>query len=462
MTVNLLKQQISQAISIQDVVAFERCLDIYPIVDIAEALVSFSPEEIAPFFKVADYKQKAELFREFGEVTQYELFELLGPKFIASFFSEVESEVRADFYQSLESEEQEKFLPFLTKKVRADVLKLSEYEPDTAGGNMSTEFLYAIGGDNVEKTARNLKQDYRFRKNITNVYLVDEDMKLKGVISLVDLATANDNMLIDKLADPGPVFSRIDEDQSSVVQKMEKYYLSTIPVLNNQDQLVGVIYHEDMVAIIRKEDTEDLELLMGITQTDEGLDYLDMPSWLHFKKRATWVVSLAAVGIISGYIVHQFESTLDKLIILALYMPMVADTGGNTGSQAATVVIRSLALGEFTHRAWLKVIFKEFKVSLMLAACLGLLAFGKILILSGNTDIPPLLKLWKVALVISAALSMQVITATVIGAALPLTVKKFGGDPAVAASPAITTLVDITGLLIYFFMAVTFLDIDKV
>ncbi|MCS6824536.1 MAG: magnesium transporter [Cytophagaceae bacterium] len=155
----------------------------------------------------------------------------------------------------------------------------------------------------------------------------------------------------------------------------------------------------------------------------------------------------------------QYVNAIEKLLILALYMPMVADTGGNAGSQAATVVVRALALGQISLRNWWRILWKETKISLLLAICLGILAFVKVLFLSWETQVPSAFRLPDIAFVISLALSLQVITATVIGAGLPLLIKRLGGDPAVAASPAITTIVDITGLLIYFTLATLFFNL---
>jgi magnesium transporter len=168
-------------------------------------------------------------------------------------------------------------------------------------------------------------------------------------------------------------------------------------------------------------------------------------------------VGLAAVGILSGVIIHSYEEALDTLLILALYMPMMADTGGNVGSQAATVVVRALALGEITARSWFKVIFKEAKVALLIALCLGVFAYGKVYFLSYESDLPAGYTFGEVAFTISWALTLQAVSATLIGASLPMLVRWLGGGPAVAASPAITTAVDITGLLIYFGVATALL-----
>ena len=186
---------------------------------------------------------------------------------------------------------------------------------------------------------------------------------------------------------------------------------------------------------------------------------MDSSSFEHFKKRIWWIMSLSIVGIISGMIIHKFETTLEKLIILALYMPMVADTGGNICSQSATVVIRALALGHISLKDWFLVVWKELRIALMISCIIGGIAFLKVMFLSYETTIPSQFTIISIAFVISLALSFQAISSAVIGALLPLMVKFFGGDPAVAASPAITTIVDITGLLIYFTTATIILGV---
>jgi magnesium transporter len=242
----------------------------------------------------------------------------------------------------------------------------------------------------------------------------------------------------------------VNDDQEAVARLIEKYDLIAVPIVDENNVLVGIVTHDDAIDIIRQEQNEDMEKLMAIAGSHEIADYLRTPWWKHFSKRVYWIVGLAALGLFSGMIIHSFEQTLMNLLILALYMPMVADTGGNTGSQAATVVVRALALGQLRPKDFLKVLFKELQVSLGLAAVLGLLSFGKVMYLSRGSEIPLGYSLTKIAFAIAVALGLQVITATLIGAGLPLLVARFKHDPAVVASPALTTIVDITGLLIYF------------
>lgn len=216
---------------------------------------------------------------------------------------------------------------------------------------------------------------------------------------------------------------------------------------------------DDALDVLTQEHQEDVEKLMAIRGSHQAGAYLKTPALVHFKNRAVWIVGLAGLGLISGLIIHSFEASLMNLLILALYMPMVADTGGNTGSQSATVVVRALALGEIAPRDAWRVLFKELQISVLLALILGLLSWGKVLFLSQGTELPPGYALGTVGAATAIALALQVVTATLIGAVLPLVAARLNKDPAVVASPALTTIVDITGLLLYFTTAKLLLGI---
>jgi magnesium transporter len=202
--------------------------------------------------------------------------------------------------------------------------------------------------------------------------------------------------------------------------------------------------------IIRQEQTEDIEKLMAISGQHETTPYLKIPAWRHFRNRSGWIIALGVLGLISGMIVQRYEALLVQFAVLASFMPMLADTGGNTGSQSATLVIRALALREISIRDILRVLFKEFQVAVPLACVMAVLAFGRLIFFADPGMMPSGISLSLVGLAIGVALALQVMTATLIGAMLPLGAAAFKLDPAIVASPALTTIVDITGLLIYF------------
>lgn len=430
-----------------------------PVVEVSEVLQQLDEAELLSLLDSFTAEQQGLIVADFPLIRQLQLFKVLSKKRFAQLFEHMPSGSRADFFQHLTQHEQSALLPYLSKKSREDVLQLSAYPPETAGGIMNTDYATVFPEMTCAAAIEKVRSDAPSKKTIYYVYVVDSHHTMLGFITLKDLILASPDTKVADALHADFVFSYVDEDREEVARKIEKYDLVAIPVLNRAGQLVGIITHDAAIDVIRAEHSEDMQKFMGIVQANEAFDYMGTTSFRHFKKRVVWIISLAAVGIISGLIIHRYEHALEKLLILALYMPMVADTGGNSGSQSATVVVRALALGQVTLKNWLQILWKEMKISLLLAVCLGILAFGKVMFLSWETEIPATYSLPVIAFMISLALSLQVVSATVIGAGLPLLVKRFGGDPAVAASPAITTIVDITGLLIYFGMATWFFSI---
>ncbi len=423
-----------------------------PLAEVGEILQELSNEDLLDILPLFTPEQQGQIVSEFDITRQLNLFQHTSRKWFARVYENMVSDIRADLFQHFTEQEKISLLPYLSKATREDVLKLSSYEPDSAGGIMSTDFATVRENRTCAQAIDKVRSDAP-SKMVYYIYAVDNEMKLKGFLTIKDLILAGTDTPVSDIMYTEFAYATLNEDRESVAKKIEKYDLVAIPVVNDQNQLMGIVHHDDAIEVIRAEQTEDMEKFMGIIPGSEILNYTQTSVIGHFRKRVVWLSSLAVIGLISGIIIHAYEEALSALIILALYMPMVADTGGNTGSQAATVVIRALALGQITVKNWFSILFKEARVSILLAGVLGLIAFGKILFLSWETDVPDEFGLFYVAIGISAALSLQVITATILGAALPLIVKRFGGDPAVAASPAITTMVDITGLLIYFGIA---------
>jgi magnesium transporter len=400
-----------------------------PTVEVADFLVRLSPAQSLALLTKLPPNLQGGIFSELDEAYQLILYRLADKKAFAQIFTYMPSGARADFYQNLDGKEQVRLLPYLTKKIRENVIALSSYPPQTAGSIMSTDFATVLGDMTVKQAIHKLKEDAPSKKMIYYIYVVDANMRMIGFVSLKDLIMAEPDDLVAKSLHDKFIYGVVDEDQEAV---------------------------DNAIDIIRIEETEDMERFMGIVSNEETANYLKVSSFQHFKRRVAWILGLFITGILSSWVIHQHEYLLERITVLALYLPMITATGGNTGSQAASVVIRALSLGQITLRNWLVVIFKETKVALLLAISLFFLAFLKVLLLSSYNILEPY-SIYKVAFTIGIALSMQVVTSAIIGATLPLIAKYFNGDPAVAASPAITTLVDITGMIIYFSIAMAML-----
>lgn len=424
-----------------------------PTPDVVEFLEDKPVGDIISYLSELDVEDQGRIFSDFAMDLQLQIARTFDPKKVANIFRHMYSDIRADLYQQLEKEEQIKLLPYLDKKTREDVIILSAYPPETAGGIMNTDFATIYEGMSVAQAMAKIRHDAPSKDMVIYIYVVDDAMVLKGFVTLKELVLADPETKIDDLIDEFYVYAEVNEDRESVAKKVEKYDLAAIPVLNSLDQLVGIVGHNDAIEVIRAEQTEDMERLAGVIPSSEDEGYLETPSLKHFQRRVGWLVGLAAMGILSGMIISEYQGVLEKFLILAMYMPMMAATGGNTGTQAATVIIRAMSLGDVSNSDWLKVVVKELKISALLSICVAGLTYLKIVYLSFQGLAPESFTIAFVGMTISLAIAIQVITSAVIGAGLPLIVKRSGGDPAVVASPAITTLVDITGLLIYFSVA---------
>lgn len=423
-----------------------------PVVGVADFLAQQATADLLALLAQLPVEMQGAVFAEFDEQRQQAVYQLASKRDFATIFSHMPSSDRADFYQQMNDREQAKLFPYLTKRVREDVIVLSAYPPKTAGGIMSTDFATVLGEMTVKQAIRKLREDAPSKKMIYYIYVVDENMRMIGFVSLKDLIMNASTTQVTSILHHNFVYATVTEDQEAVAKRLEKYDLIAMPILNEEQQLVGIVSYDDAMEVIRLEQTEDMEKFMGIVSQETATDYLSTPSWQHFQKRVTWIVGLFITGFLSSLVIHRNKAILERITVLAVYLPMMADTGGNAGSQAASVVIRALSLGQVSLSNWLGIIFKEAKIGLWLALSLFLLAFLKVRILAGHISMEHH-SIYKLAFTIGLALSLQVITATIIGATLPLVAKYFNGDPAVAASPAITTIVDITGMSIYFAIA---------
>jgi len=418
--------------------------------EIAEQISALEPEEAWQIIELFDKHRRAEIFSFLDLQMQVDIAEIIERSKLVDLLTEMSSDDRVDLFKRFPEEKQELILPLLAQAEREDIRRLAEYPEGSAGSVMTSEYVAIPDNITVEDAIRRIRLEASQKETIFYIYVINEKRQLIGFVSLTDLIMAHPNTRIKDIMKKDVIYVTIDEDQEKVARKIQKYDLIAIPVVNGNNVLVGIVTHDDAIDIITQEQTEDLEKFMAIAGAHDAAAYNKTPVFTHFKNRAVWVVSLAAIGLVPGMIIHSFENTLMNLMILALYMPMVADTGGNVGSQSATVVVRALALGEVTFRDFFKVIWKEFRISLLLALALGILSWIKVVFLSSNSEMPLNFSLQQVSIVIAVALSLQVITSTLIGAMLPLVATKLRLDPAVVASPALTTIVDITGLLIYF------------
>ncbi|MCT4643217.1 MAG: magnesium transporter [Bacteriovoracaceae bacterium] len=447
-----LLDKLEELINFGDIEDIKEAFSEFPTAHVVDYLLTKSETEIISILNLMEHEVAGRIFSYFNTDKQYDLSKIIDRRTFSDIFTYMYSDARADLFQILSKEEQIELLPFLDKKTREDVIVLSAYPPETAGGIMSTDFATILIHMTCQQALAKIRHDAPSQKMIYYIYVVNDNMEMLGIITIKDLIMSDPKDIVKELYNDHFVYADVNDDREDVAGQIEKHDLVAIPVLNSLKQLVGIVSHEEAIDIIRAEHTEDMEKFMGIVPSIDEQGYLETTTISHFKRRVAWLVILAGVGLISGVIIQYYQGVLEHLIILALYMPMMTATGGNMGSQAATVVIRAIALDQIQDTDWIKILLKELRISFLLSFCVGGLVFLKIVIFSSQ-PLPQGLSHIYIGSIIGAAIAIQVISSAIIGAGLPLLVRRLGGDPAVAASPAITTTVDITGLLIYFSIA---------
>ncbi len=340
---------------------------------------------------------------------------------------------------------------------RAEIIRLADYSEDVAGGLMNSRYADLDATTTCGEAVRQLAAEDD-AETIYEAFVVDQNHRLLGSVGLRELMRAPKHTQVGAVMRHDIDSLKDDMPAEEAARELSSSGQPVLPVVDRSGRLVGIITYDDAFRQLEEEASEDMERFSAVTgETDR--DYLDVPIWRDFLRRAPWILGLAVAGLMAGYVVHVYENALDTLVILALYMPMVADTGGNVGTQTSGLLIRSIATGHVAAGAGLRVLWRELRVSLMLAVMLFLFAWAKVMFISNSADVPQGLTIETIAFAIGVAIAVQVIVSAVIGAVLPLLAIATRQDPAIMAGPALTTIVDTTGLLLYFIITTMILGI---
>jgi magnesium transporter len=430
----------------------EFCESVHPA-QVAEFLSALNPKEIWEILSHLSPSLRGEIFSHIDEDVQLEMINTLGREVMGKLLSEMPPDDRVDLIKQLPERQREAIIPAMAQAEREDLRRLIAYPEGTAGSVMTSEYAVLKPDLTVEEALLKLRREAPDKETIYYSYVIDENHKLIGFISLKDLIVAPPGARVKDIMYEDVIFARAYDDQEEVARMIQKYDLLAIPVVDEQDHLVGLVTHDDVLDIIQQEQQEDVEKLMAIGGSHEVGVYTKLSTWDHFKSRTPWIVVLALMGFVSGLIIQNYESIFLQIAILASFMPMLTGTGGNAGSQSATLVIRALAVKEITVRDALKVLGKEFRIAFLMSIILAAIAYLRVMAFYGNASLPTEVTPFKVGLAVALALALQVITSTLIGAILPLAAVSVRIDPAVVASPLLASMVDIFGLLIYFNVA---------
>ena len=357
---------------------------------------------------------------------------------------------RVDIFQIVSPENQRRFFSLLGPHDEQLTRNLLKYEEDTAGGRMTTSIGRITADMTVKQAITVLRRDQDSAETLSRIFVVDEEGRLVGKVRLRDLAFHPWPTMIHDIMENADERVLATVDQEEAARILSKYDLIVLPVVDEFDHLLGVITYDDAMEILQEESTEDIEKLAAIGGEQSELSYLNTPVQSHFRRRVIWLVALAFVSIFSGYVMFRFSAVLNQAYVLSLFLPMVVAAGGNSGGQAATMVIRAMSLGEVNTGTAMRIAWKEMQTGILLGLCLGLVMGAFILFLLPLFQVPLAIPYPKLAMAVCASLLIQVFSATLMGSMLPLLARSIWLDPAVVSAPSLASTVDITGMLIYF------------
>ena len=421
--------------------AVRSILDVMNEVDIASLLSTLSDKELALAFRLIPKDKAAEVFSNMDTSMQTYLVTMFTEKELKELLDDLYMDDTVDMLEELPANLVKRILATVSASDRSMINQLLNYPEDSAGSIMTTEYVDLREEMTVGQAMAHIKKTGIHKETIYTCYIT-ERRKLVGIVSAKDLMTTDDNVPIKDLMETEIISVYTHADQEQVAQLFTKYDLLALPVIDQDGRMVGIVTFDDAMDVMVDEATEDITKMAAINPSEKT--YFETSVLQHAKNRIPWLLILMFTSIITGTIITRYENAFAAIPLLVSFIPMLMDTGGNCGSQSATLIIRGIALDEIRFTDLFKVMFKEFRISLIVGAFLAVANGIRIFIQYHNLGL---------AVVIACSLMGTVIMAKLVGCTLPLLAKKVNLDPAIMASPLITTLVDTFSILIYFNIA---------
>lgn len=406
-------------------------------------------------FRILPKELAAETFVEMDSDMQMLLISAFSDKEIHDILAELFVDDAVDIIEEMPASVAKRILKQADAQTRRDINQILAYRDDSAGSVMTTEYFDLKKDMSVADAFSRIRKIGLDRETIYTCYVTDSRRKLIGVVTAKDLLLARPDQLIDEIMEENVISVMTSDDKETVIQLFDKYDMLALPVVDAENRLIGIITVDDAIDVMQEETTEDIEKMAAITPTDKT--YLKTGVFETVKARIPWLLFLMLTATFTGWIISAFESALAAQAALIAFIPMIMNTGGNSGSQSSVTVIRAMSLGDVEFKDCIRVFFKEFRVSIICGAILSVVNFGKIMLLDNlvmGSGVS-----WLVALVVSLTILSTVVFAKIVGCLLPIFAKKIRLDPTVMASPFITTLVDTVSLLIYFTIACAILSL---
>lgn len=413
-------------------------------IDIEEFISDLSDEDSVIVFRLLKKDDAAEVFAELDQEEKQKLLSKITDLEIDNIIKELNFDDMIDTLEEMPASFVKRVLTNSDRKTRQLVNEFLNFPEDSAGSLMTTEYVELKAYFTVKDALSLIKKIGKNRTIIYTCYVTGKGKKLLGFVSLRTLVTSDSDILVKDLMYEDIISVRTHEDQEDVARKFKRYGFTSLPVVDSEKRMVGIITVDDILDVMEEETTEDFQI-MGAMRPDEG-EYLNTSAWKLARNRLPWLLFLMVSGSFTSTILKNYQSVLQSMLALNIFIPMLTDSGGNAGSQSSTLVIRNMATGEIDmNKNWIDVILKEIKVGLISGTIMGLVAAIKC-ILFDKVNI-------EMAFIVGVTVLVIIILAKLVGAALPMLAKKMKFDPAIMASPLITTIVDSLGLLCYFEVA---------
>ena len=421
--------------------AVRSILEVMNTVDIAALLAELDDKEMILAFRLIEKSKAAEVFAEMSSSMQTYLVEMFTEKELKDLIDELYMDDTVDLLEELPANLVTRILEQVDKERRAQINTILNYPEDSAGSIMTTEYVDLRRKTTVKEAMDHIKQTGIHKETIYTCYVL-ENRRLVGIVSAKDLMTMDDDMTMEELMETEIISVTTHTDQEEAVHLLSKYDLLALPVLDQQGYMVGIVTVDDAMDVLVDETTEDMEIMNALSPSEQP--YFETGVIKHARNRIGWLLVLMLSATLTQTIIAHYQEAFTAVPLLVSFIPMLTDTGGNCGSQSSTLIIRGIALDEIHFKDIFKVIFKEFRVAILVGAALAVVN-GIYMVIRYHD---PML-----ALLVSISLVATILIAKLIGCVLPLVAKKLRLDPAIMAAPLITTIVDVCSIMVYFQVA---------
>ena len=435
------RQILTDLLRKRDFKAVRSILEVMYTVDIAALLAELDDKEMILAFRLIEKAKAAEVFAEMSSSMQAYLVEMFTEKELKELLDELYMDDTVDLLEELPANLVTRILEQVDREKRAQINTILNYPEDSAGSIMTTEYVDLRRTTTVREAMEHIKQTGIHKETIYTCYVL-ENRKLIGIVSAKDLMTMDDDLTMDELMEKEIISVTTHTDQEEAVRLLSRYNLLSLPVLDQQGYMVGIVTIDDAMDVLVDETTEDMEIMNALSPSEQP--YFETGVFRHAKNRIVWLLFLMLSATLTQTIIAHYEAAFTAVPLLVSFIPMLTDTGGNCGSQSSTLIIRGLALDEIHFGDIFRVVFKEFRVAIMVGEAMAV--FNGVYMVIRYRE--PML-----ALLVSISLVATILIAKMIGCVLPLFAKKLHMDPAIMAAPLITTIVDVCSIMVYFQVA---------